>query len=229
MEGPGPRSAARRRARSRDPRARDVVRRDGGGARHGRRARCARTSSRPRPTCTRATAGSSRRSRRDGTSSSSHRSSRRRSSGRARRSTTSTRSPSPAGPGLIGALLVGLSAAKALAWSRRLPLVPVDHLHGHVASLFLEPGAGRAALPLPARDRAATRSSSTSGTAPATRSLGHDPRRRGRRGLRQGCPPARARLPGRRGDRPARPRRAIPRRSPSRSPACPGSTSPSRA
>jgi N6-L-threonylcarbamoyladenine synthase len=43
------------------------------------------------------------------------------------------------GPGLIGALLVGLSAAKALAWSRRLPLVPVDHLHGHVASLYLEP------------------------------------------------------------------------------------------
>ena len=45
------------------------------------------------------------------------------------------------GPGLIGALLVGLSAAKALAWARRLPLVPVDHLHGHVASLFLEPDA----------------------------------------------------------------------------------------
>jgi N6-L-threonylcarbamoyladenine synthase len=45
------------------------------------------------------------------------------------------------GPGLIGALLVGLSAAKALAWSRRLPLVPVDHLHGHVASLYLEPEA----------------------------------------------------------------------------------------
>jgi N6-L-threonylcarbamoyladenine synthase len=43
------------------------------------------------------------------------------------------------GPGLIGALLVGLSAAKALAWSRRLPLVPVDHLHGHVASLYLHP------------------------------------------------------------------------------------------
>jgi N6-L-threonylcarbamoyladenine synthase len=44
------------------------------------------------------------------------------------------------GPGLIGALLVGLSAAKALAWSRRLPLLPVDHLHGHVASLFLDTG-----------------------------------------------------------------------------------------
>jgi tRNA N6-adenosine threonylcarbamoyltransferase len=43
------------------------------------------------------------------------------------------------GPGLIGALLVGLAAAKAIAWSRRLPLVPVDHLDGHVASLYLEP------------------------------------------------------------------------------------------
>src|SRR3954470_10957050 len=43
------------------------------------------------------------------------------------------------GPGLIGALLVGLSAAKALAWSRQLPLVAVDHLDGHVASLYLEP------------------------------------------------------------------------------------------
>ncbi len=41
------------------------------------------------------------------------------------------------GPGLAGALLVGLSAAKALAWGRRLPLVPVDHLHAHVASLYL--------------------------------------------------------------------------------------------
>jgi N6-L-threonylcarbamoyladenine synthase len=43
------------------------------------------------------------------------------------------------GPGLIGALLVGVAAAKALAWARRLPLAPVDHLHGHVASLYLEP------------------------------------------------------------------------------------------
>jgi N6-L-threonylcarbamoyladenine synthase len=45
------------------------------------------------------------------------------------------------GPGLIGALLVGLAAAKAIAWARRLPLVPVDHLRGHVASLYLEPTA----------------------------------------------------------------------------------------
>ncbi len=42
-------------------------------------------------------------------------------------------------PGLIGALLVGVSAAKALAWALRLPLAPVDHLHGHIASLYLRP------------------------------------------------------------------------------------------
>src|ERR671915_1459995 len=45
------------------------------------------------------------------------------------------------GPGLIGALLVGVSSAKALAAARRLPLVPVDHLHGHVVASTLEPGA----------------------------------------------------------------------------------------
>ena len=44
-----------------------------------------------------------------------------------------------AGPGLIGALLVGLAAAKAVAWSRGIPLAPVHHLHGHVASLYLQP------------------------------------------------------------------------------------------
>jgi N6-L-threonylcarbamoyladenine synthase len=43
------------------------------------------------------------------------------------------------GPGLVGALLVGLSAAKALAWARGLPLVPVDHLRAHVATLYLQP------------------------------------------------------------------------------------------
>jgi N6-L-threonylcarbamoyladenine synthase len=43
------------------------------------------------------------------------------------------------GPGLIGALLVGVSSAKALAAPRRLPLVAVDHLHGHVAANFLDP------------------------------------------------------------------------------------------
>jgi N6-L-threonylcarbamoyladenine synthase len=43
------------------------------------------------------------------------------------------------GPGLVGALLVGLAAAKGIAWGRGLPLIPVDHLHGHVASLYLRP------------------------------------------------------------------------------------------
>jgi N6-L-threonylcarbamoyladenine synthase len=44
-------------------------------------------------------------------------------------------------PGLVGALLVGVSAAKALAYAKDLPLVPVHHLEGHAASLYLaEPG-----------------------------------------------------------------------------------------
>src|SRR3954466_11902946 len=47
-------------------------------------------------------------------------------------------------PGLIGALLVGVSAAKALAWARRLPLIPVHHPHGpaappHPKPLALQP------------------------------------------------------------------------------------------
>jgi N6-L-threonylcarbamoyladenine synthase len=41
------------------------------------------------------------------------------------------------GPGLIGALLVGVSAAKALAAARGLPLAPVDHLAGHVLASTL--------------------------------------------------------------------------------------------
>jgi N6-L-threonylcarbamoyladenine synthase len=40
-------------------------------------------------------------------------------------------------PGLIGALLVGVSAAKGIAYGRRLPLVPVNHLEGHVAAAYL--------------------------------------------------------------------------------------------
>jgi N6-L-threonylcarbamoyladenine synthase len=44
------------------------------------------------------------------------------------------------GPGLVAALLVGFSAAKALAAARRLPFAAVDHLHGHLAASFLEPG-----------------------------------------------------------------------------------------
>ena len=43
------------------------------------------------------------------------------------------------GPGLVGALLVGLSAGKGLAAGRQLPFAPVDHLQGHVAANFLGP------------------------------------------------------------------------------------------
>jgi N6-L-threonylcarbamoyladenine synthase len=45
------------------------------------------------------------------------------------------------GPGLVGALLVGLQTAKGLAAARRLPLAAVDHLQGHVAAAFLGPDA----------------------------------------------------------------------------------------
>jgi N6-L-threonylcarbamoyladenine synthase len=43
------------------------------------------------------------------------------------------------GPGLVGALLVGVATAKGLAAGRGLPLAPVDHLQGHVAANFLAP------------------------------------------------------------------------------------------
>jgi N6-L-threonylcarbamoyladenine synthase len=43
------------------------------------------------------------------------------------------------GPGLVGALLVGVATAKGIAAARRLPLAPVDHLQGHVAATYLEP------------------------------------------------------------------------------------------
>jgi N6-L-threonylcarbamoyladenine synthase len=42
------------------------------------------------------------------------------------------------GPGLVGALLVGVATAKGLAAARGLPLAPVDHLQGHVAANFLD-------------------------------------------------------------------------------------------
>jgi N6-L-threonylcarbamoyladenine synthase len=41
------------------------------------------------------------------------------------------------GPGLVGALLVGIQAAKAIAWSRQIPLIGVSHLEGHLLAPFL--------------------------------------------------------------------------------------------
>lgn len=55
-----------------------------------------------------------------------------------------------AGPGLVGALLVGVRFAAAYAWARGLPLVAVDHLHGHLVSPFLDLEGG-AARPMPDR------------------------------------------------------------------------------
>ena len=42
------------------------------------------------------------------------------------------------GPGLVGSLLVGVCAAKALAWQRELPLLSINHLEGHIRSVFIE-------------------------------------------------------------------------------------------
>ncbi|MCC6993668.1 MAG: tRNA (adenosine(37)-N6)-threonylcarbamoyltransferase complex transferase subunit TsaD [Deltaproteobacteria bacterium] len=42
------------------------------------------------------------------------------------------------GPGLVGALLVALQAAKAIAWARQLPLVGVSHLAGHLEAIYLD-------------------------------------------------------------------------------------------
>jgi N6-L-threonylcarbamoyladenine synthase len=50
------------------------------------------------------------------------------------------------GPGLVGSLLVGVAFAKAFAWSRGIPVVPVHHLAGHIESLTLAHGE----MPLPA-------------------------------------------------------------------------------
>ena len=50
------------------------------------------------------------------------------------------------GPGLVGSLLVGVCAAKAIAWQRGIPLLAVNHLEGHIRSAFIE----NAGIPFPA-------------------------------------------------------------------------------
>src|SRR5262249_39919157 len=46
------------------------------------------------------------------------------------------------GPGLVGALLVGVQAAKAMAWARGIPLVGVNHLEGHLSAVWLDEARG---------------------------------------------------------------------------------------
>lgn len=53
------------------------------------------------------------------------------------------------GPGLVGALLVGIQAAKAIAFARDLPLVGVDHLMGHLLAVHLDRGTGRDPIAYP--------------------------------------------------------------------------------
>ena len=218
---------ARRQAARRDPRDRDVVRRDGGRARHARRG-----DPSPRvvasqdelharfggvvPEIASRAPPRARRARRRG--------------GLARGEATlddvelvavTTR------PGLIGALLVGLSAAKAVAWARRLPLAPVNHLHGHVASLYLKPLDLEPPFTCLLVSGGHTMLLDVAGARGVPRPR-DDARRRGGRGVRQGRAPARPRLSRRRGDRRASPPAAIPRPTPSPSRAYPASTSRSR-
>lgn len=54
------------------------------------------------------------------------------------------------GPGLMGALLVGSSFAKSMAWSLSLPLIAVNHMHAHILAHFIpsdKPGVGTSHIP----------------------------------------------------------------------------------
>ena len=42
------------------------------------------------------------------------------------------------GPGLVGALLVGVAEAKAISYARKLPLIPVHHIEGHISANYIE-------------------------------------------------------------------------------------------
>src|SRR5207302_992492 len=83
------------------------------------------------------------------------------------------------GPGLIGALLVGVAAAKGIAFGRRLPLASVDHLHGHVAALYLDPQPPATSPPRSSSGAAPTSPRATSARSSARSSSGRSrpPRR----------------------------------------------------
>jgi tRNA N6-adenosine threonylcarbamoyltransferase len=55
-----------------------------------------------------------------------------------------------AGPGLPGALVVGFNAARGIAYARGLPLIPVDHIEGHVRANWLDSDGASSPPPLPA-------------------------------------------------------------------------------
>ena len=188
-------------------RHRDELRRDRRGAGDGRPRRALQRRQHARSTCTPSTAAWCPRSPAGPTSTCSTRSSPGPSSRPASSRSGSTPSPAPSGPGLIGALLVGVSAAKALALTWDVPFVGVNHLEAHLYAAFLEDPSlelplvvllvsGGHTMLIEMRDH---------GQLPAARP---DHRRCRRRGVRQGRPVPRPRLPGRPGDRPGgRPRR----------------------
>ena len=96
------------------------------------------------------------------------------------------------GPGLVGALLIGVATAKGLAASRRLPLAAVDHLQGHVAANFLDEGFEPPFICLLASGGHTLLARVTEPR--RLRDARPDARRRRRRGLRQGRAAARPRL-----------------------------------
>ena len=102
-------------------------------------------------------------------------------------------------PGLIGALLIGVATAKALAYGAGKPLVMVDHLHGHIAAVLAGSGGPRPALREPGRLRRPHAPRPGDATCARPPPAGPDHRRRGGRGHRQGRPPAGPRLPRRPG------------------------------
>ena len=53
------------------------------------------------------------------------------------------------GPGLAGCLLIGLQVAKSIAWSRQIPLIPVDHIEAHVHAVYLKDDRGAGTSPPP--------------------------------------------------------------------------------
>ena len=121
-----------------DPRHRDVVRRDGGGHRRRRHRRGVVGGVEPgRPARPLRRGGA--RDRQPGPRRAAHAGGGPGAGGvRASRATSSTRWPPPSGPGLAGALLVGVSTAKALALVWGVPFVGVNHMEAHLYACFLE-------------------------------------------------------------------------------------------
>ena len=109
------------------------------------------------------------------------------------------------GPGLAGSLLVGITMAKTLAWVHDLPLVPVNHLEGHIyAAWLLDPDEEDKPAPefpvvalVVSGGHTFLVEMKDSLLVPTARP---DRRRRGGGGVRQGRPAARAAVSGRPGD-----------------------------